>query len=87
MTSFPMDSLSPALSEITVQTDSELTSNGLYPDLLLANGSGNYQPDYCNFPDFDDFGVDFYMPGLLSLDYGEENTDGIIIEDSFLWNF
>ncbi|KAK7328745.1 hypothetical protein VNO77_22864 [Canavalia gladiata] len=85
--SLPMESPSPPLSEVTAQTDSEVTLNGSFPDLLSIIGSGNFEPDYSIFPGFNDFNSDFYVPGLPSFDYGEENLDGLIIQDSFLWNF
>ena len=79
------DAPSPSLSE--VQTDSDVTVNGSISDLFAAIGSDNYVSDYSMFPGFDDFGGDFYMPEMPSYDYGEENLEGLIIEDSFLWNF
>ena len=81
----PMESPSPALSDATVQTDFDSKQNGLFSDLVGVNGSGYSGPDYNVFPGFDDFGGDFYVPP--SYDYGEENMDGLIIHDSFLWNF
>ncbi|MCH82552.1 ethylene-responsive transcription factor ERF017-like [Trifolium medium] len=83
----PMESPSPALSDATVQTDFDFKQNGLFSDLVGVNGSGYSGPDYNVFPGFDDFGGDFYVPDLPSYDYGEENMDGLIIHDSFLWNF
>ncbi|XP_061354992.1 ethylene-responsive transcription factor ERF017-like [Gastrolobium bilobum] len=80
----PMESPSPPLSEVTVQTESDITS---FLDLFSIFGSDNFEPDYSVFPGFDDFGGDFYVPEMPSFDYGEENMDGLIIQDSFLWNF
>jgi hypothetical protein len=83
----PMESPSPALSDATVQTDFDFKQNGLFSDSVDVNGSGYSGPEYSVFPGFDDFGGDFYVPGLPSYDYREENMDGLIIDDSFLWNF
>lgn len=86
----PLESASsPSLSEseVTVPTDSDTVINGLLPDLFETFGSGNYEPGYGIYPGFDDFSGDFYVPDMPSFDYGEENIDGLIIQDSFLWNF
>ncbi|KAJ1437105.1 DNA-binding domain superfamily [Sesbania bispinosa] len=85
--SLPMESPSPPLSEVTVQTDYDVTASESLSDLFSVIGSGNFEPDYSVFPGFDDFGSDFYVPELPSFDYGAENMDGLIIEGSFLWNF
>lgn len=85
----PLESASsPSLSEseVTVQADSDTAINGLFPDLFETFGSGNYEPNYGIYPGFDDFS-DFYVPEMPSFDYEEENLDGLIIPDSFLWNF
>ncbi|XP_004488105.1 ethylene-responsive transcription factor ERF017-like [Cicer arietinum] len=79
---WPMESQSPALSDATVQMDCDITENW-----LSVNGSGNYVPDYSIFPGFDDFGGDFFGPELPNYDYGDENINGLIFHDSFLWNF
>ncbi|AES65614.1 putative transcription factor AP2-EREBP family [Medicago truncatula] len=73
---------SPALSDVTVQTDSDLGENGLCKDLFSETGLG-----YTMFPGFYDFCGDFYVPELTNFAYEEENMDGLIIQDSFLWNF
>ena len=73
---------SPALSDVTVQMDSDIRDNGLFNDLFSEIGSG-----YTMFPGFDDFCGDFYVPELTNFAYEEENMDGLIIQDSFLWNF
>jgi hypothetical protein len=39
------------------------------------------------FPGFDDFSGEFYVPEMTNFDYEEENMDGVIIIDSFLWDF
>ncbi|KAK2395885.1 ethylene-responsive transcription factor ERF017 [Trifolium repens] len=81
-TLLPMELPSPALSDATVQTDCDSKQNGLFPDMFLETGSG-----YSMFPGFDDFCGEFYVPEMTSFDYEEENMDGVIIIDSFLWNF
>lgn len=83
----PMESPSPSLSEVTVQTESEVTQNESFPDLFSAIGSGNYGTEYGIFAGFDDLSSGFYIPEMASVDYGDESMDGLIIEDSFLWNF
>ncbi|TKY72897.1 regulation of transcription [Spatholobus suberectus] len=85
-TSLPLDSSSPPLSDATVQNDTEFLT-GSFPDLFSDLGSNNFVPDFPSFPGFDDFSRDFFVPELPSFDYEEENLDGLIIEDSFLWNF
>jgi hypothetical protein len=78
----PMEFPSPALSDTTVQTESDVTDNGLFRDLFSETGSG-----YSMFPGFDNFSGDFYIPEMTNFDYEEENMDGVIIIDSFLWDF
>ena len=86
-TSMQVESPSNSVSEVTVQTESEVTLNGTVTDLFDPVGSGNFAPDYGIFPGFDYFSGDFYAPEMPSVDYGEENMDGFIVDDSFLWNF
>ncbi|CAL0325490.1 unnamed protein product [Lupinus luteus] len=82
------ESPSPCLSEGNVQTDSDVTVNDLFSDLLAPIGSGNFITDYGMFPGLDDFSGEYYIPEMDSVNYyGEENMDGFIVEDSFLWNF
>lgn len=83
------ESLSPSPSEGTVQTDTDVTLNGSFPDLFTTIGSGNFAPEYQYgmFPGFDYFSGDYYVPEMTSVNYGEENTDGLIVDESFLWNF
>ncbi|KAK7411832.1 hypothetical protein VNO78_03274 [Psophocarpus tetragonolobus] len=85
-TSLALDSSpsSPPLSDIT--NDAEFL-NGAFPDPFSGFGSVNYAPEFSDFPGFDDFTRDFFVPEVPSFDYGEENLDGLIIQDSFLWNF
>ncbi|XP_045830628.1 ethylene-responsive transcription factor ERF017-like [Trifolium pratense] len=78
----PMEMPSPALSETTVQTESDVTDNGLFKDLFSETGSG-----YSMFPGFDDFCGEFYLPEMTNFDYEEENMDGVIVLDTFLWDF
>ncbi|CAL5184687.1 unnamed protein product [Lathyrus oleraceus] len=78
----PMDLPSPALSDVTVQTESDIMDNGLFSDLFSDTGSG-----YTMFPGFDDFCGEFYVPEFTNFDYEEENMDEFIIHDSFLWSF
>ncbi|XP_059433254.1 ethylene-responsive transcription factor ERF017 [Corylus avellana] len=78
---------SPSVSEGTVQMDSELTADTPFSDLFRTMGSVNVGSDYGIFPGFDDFTHELYAQPLPSYDYGEENFDGIVPQDSFLWNF
>ncbi|XP_054807639.1 ethylene-responsive transcription factor ERF017 [Prosopis cineraria] len=86
-TMLPVESSSPSLSEVTVQTDCEMTQNESVPDLFKTIGSGNYANEYGIFAGFDDLTSEFYVPEMPTVDYEEENMDGLIIDDSFLWNF
>lgn len=96
---------SPTVSEATVETvhvdsDSISTNNldGSFLDLdldldldfLKTMGSSNYGSDYGIFPGFDDLTYGFSSQPLPNVDYGEENLDGIVPQESynsFLWNF
>lgn len=88
-----MESPSPSVSEGsatgTVHFDSDVASADMsYLDLFSNTGSGNYATDFGLFPGFDDLSGDFFAPPLPTIDYGEENyMDGVIHQDSFLWNF
>ncbi|CAK8532069.1 unnamed protein product [Lathyrus sativus] len=78
----PMEFPSPALSDVTVQTESDIADNGLFRDLFSDTGSG-----YTMFPGFDDFYGEFYVPEFTNFDYEPEKMDELIIYDSFLWSF
>ncbi|KAM3741599.1 hypothetical protein ACB098_07G008400 [Castanea mollissima] len=96
---------SPTVSEATVETvqmdsDSISTNNldGSFLDLdldldldfLKTMGSSNYGSDYGIFPGFDDLTNGLFSQPLPNVDYGEENLDGIVSQESFnsfLWNF
>jgi hypothetical protein len=77
-----MELPSSALSDVTVQTDCDSKENRLFSDMFSETGSG-----YSMFPGFDDFCGDFYVPEMPNFDYVEENMDGLVIPDLFLWNF
>ncbi|KAJ9168084.1 hypothetical protein P3X46_019655 [Hevea brasiliensis] len=50
--------------------------------------SSNYLTEYGIFPGFDDLHNDLLAPLTApSLEFGEENFDGVIGEDPFLWRF
>lgn len=85
----PSPSPSRSVSEGTVQMESELsqTADTPFSDLFRTMGSGNVGSDYGIFPGFDDFTHELYAQPLPSYDYGEENFDGIMAQESFLWNF
>ncbi|ESW10625.1 hypothetical protein PHAVU_009G225000 [Phaseolus vulgaris] len=84
--SLRLESSSPPLSDVSVQNDA-IFQTGSFPDPFSEFGSSSFVPEFSDFPSFDDFSRDFFMPELPSFDYGEENVDGMIIQDSFLWNF
>lgn len=82
------ESPSPSISEGTVQTESDVTMhNDSLTDLFTPVGSGIYASDYGIFPGFDDFSGEFYVPEMPNVNYGEENMEGLIVDESFLWNF
>lgn len=54
---------------------------------LLAMGSGNYASDYGIFPGFEDFSSDFLGSSMPDIGREEDNFDGILVPESFLWNF
>ncbi|KAE8658010.1 ERF017 protein [Hibiscus syriacus] len=84
---FQMESPSPSVSDGTVQLGSELPMDGSFLD-LLTTGSGNYGSDYgLIFPGFDDFSSDFLGSTLPNIGYEDENFDGILVAESFLWDF
>ncbi|KHN12301.1 Ethylene-responsive transcription factor ERF017 [Glycine soja] len=74
------------LPDVTFQNDAELVT-GSFPDMFSDFGSGDFVPDFSDFPSFDDFSRDFFLHELPGFNFGEENLDGLIIQDSFLWNF
>lgn len=83
----------PSVSEgsVTVQLDSDMTTEGSFMDMFTNLGSGNFASDFGLFPGFDDLAGDFFMPPPPppTVDFGEENYsfDGVIPQESFLWNF
>ncbi|KAI4344637.1 hypothetical protein L6164_011840 [Bauhinia variegata] len=81
------ESPSDSFSDCTVQTDSDVTLNGSFSDLFTSLESGNFASEYGIFPGFDDLSSDYYIPTMSAVDYGEENMEGLIVQDSFLWNF
>ncbi|OMO91831.1 hypothetical protein COLO4_18058 [Corchorus olitorius] len=84
---FQIESPSPSISDVTVQLDNDqLTMDGSFLDLLTM-GSGNYASDYGIFPGFDDLSSDFLGSSLPNVGCEEDNFDGILVPDSFLWNF
>lgn len=82
---------SPSVSETnTVQLDS-ISSDGLMDgsslDIFTTMESSTYGSGYELFPGFDDLSNDIFVPPIPAVDYGEENFDGFLAQDSFLWNF
>ncbi|KAL4295647.1 hypothetical protein GQ457_12G021790 [Hibiscus cannabinus] len=73
---------SASASDGTVHFDGELPMDGSFLD-LLTTGS-----DYGSiFPGFDDFSSDFLGSTLPDIGFEEENLDGILVAESFLWDF
>ncbi|CAL0306934.1 unnamed protein product [Lupinus luteus] len=82
------ESPSHCLSEGTVETVSDVTFNGMFPDLFAQTGSVNFAHEYGIYPGFDEFSGHYYVPEMETGNYyGEENMDGLIVDDSYLWNF
>ncbi|XVE53942.1 hypothetical protein DITRI_Ditri03aG0042700 [Diplodiscus trichospermus] len=83
---FQTESPSPSISDGTVQLDSELPMDRSFLD-LLTRGWGNYASDYGIFPGFDDFSSNFLPSSVPNISSEEDNLDGILVPESFLWNF
>nr|KYP57816.1 Ethylene-responsive transcription factor ERF017 family [Cajanus cajan] len=90
------EGLAPPSSSISLQTDSDVTTHSApLTDLFTPVASANYESDYGIFPAFDEFSGEFYVPEAANVNYGEENangnansnTEGLIVDESFLWNF
>ncbi|KAM7513077.1 hypothetical protein LguiB_011952 [Lonicera macranthoides] len=90
-----VDSPTPsAVSDGAAQLDTDMGHDASFIDHFSTMGSGTTMgsvsnvPDFGIFPGFDDLNNDFFMPPLPpSVDYGEENCDGVYQQESFLWNF
>ncbi|XP_031378741.1 ethylene-responsive transcription factor ERF017-like [Punica granatum] len=93
---------SPSVSDGTMQMDSDLSLdalNGSCWDLQTNNNNSNnnttnsmeldnyYPSEYGIFQGFDDLSNDFYVPTMDPSDHGEENYDGVVAQEPFLWNF
>ncbi|WRX32737.1 AP2/ERF domain - like 10 [Theobroma cacao] len=83
---FQTESSSPSISEGTVQLDSDLPMDGSFMDLLTM-GSDNYASDYGIFPGFDDLSSYFLGSSVPNIGCEEDNIEGILVPESFLWNF
>ncbi|XP_022750007.1 ethylene-responsive transcription factor ERF017-like [Durio zibethinus] len=83
---FQTESPSPSISDGTVQFEGELPMDGSFLDLLTMD-LDNYASDYGIFPGFDDFSSDFLGSSVPNIGCEEDNFDGILVPDSFLWNF
>ncbi|XWS70107.1 hypothetical protein CRYUN_Cryun03dG0020900 [Craigia yunnanensis] len=83
---FQTESPSPSISDGTVQFDSELPMEGSFLDLLTMD-SGNYASEYGIFTGLDDFSSDFLGSSVPNIGGEEDNFDGILVPESFLWNF
>lgn len=87
VTEMQTDFSSPSISEEAVQLDSERGFNGSFFDTLTTMGSGNFASDYGLFSGFDELSNDIFAPSLPAVDYEQENFEGFLNQDSFLWNF
>lgn len=91
MPKIQMESLSPSsISEEsgTVQLGSDLALDESFLDLFTTMGSGNYASEFGLYPGFDDFSGELFSQPLIPMEnYGEEDVDGVIPQESFLWNF
>ncbi|XVE97863.1 hypothetical protein REPUB_Repub03eG0055300 [Reevesia pubescens] len=83
---FQTESQSPSVSDAIVQFDSALPMDGSFLDLLTM-GSGDCVSNYGSFPVFDDFSSDFLGSSVPDIGCEDDNFDGILIPESFLWNF
>ncbi|XP_030448457.2 ethylene-responsive transcription factor ERF017-like [Syzygium oleosum] len=88
------ESASPSVSEGTVQMDCDwgmdMNMGGRFQDLLTGNmGSGNYATDYGLYSGYDEFTTNDYFGAstMPNVGFGDENFDGLPVQDSFLWNF
>ncbi|KAF4357482.1 hypothetical protein CsatB_010639 [Cannabis sativa] len=84
-----MESPSPSVSDGSgmAHFDSDVATDVSYMDLFSNMGSGNYATDYGLFPGFDDLTGDFYAPPMPTIDYEDNSFDGVLVQDSYLWNF
>lgn len=84
---------SPTPSAVSGKLDTDMGHDSSFMDHFsttgsgITMGSGSNVPDFGIFPGFDDLNNDFFMPPLPSVDYGEDNCDGVYQQESFLWNF
>ncbi|XP_061963077.1 ethylene-responsive transcription factor ERF017-like [Populus nigra] len=79
-----------AASDGTVRSDGgELIRDTPFFDMEMSTSSSNHPTEYGIFPGFDDLHSGFFAPSFLpNLGHGEwVNLDGVLEEDSFLWNF
>ncbi|KAJ0030604.1 hypothetical protein Pint_13549 [Pistacia integerrima] len=85
-------SVSDLQTEYSSPSISDLDSGGAFDcsflDFLSTTNSSNYVPDLGVFSQFDDLSGDIFAAPPSTVDYGDQiNFDGILVEDSFLWNF
>ncbi|KAK6941253.1 AP2/ERF domain [Dillenia turbinata] len=87
-------SLSPSVSEATVQLESDTSTmeGSSLVNLFTTTGLENNMSDFGIFPGFDDMTYDYFSPQQLPLppaaaDYPDENCDEYLSSESFLWNF
>lgn len=90
----PSPSQSPSISEgsATVQLDGDVApeADRSFMDSFRTMGSGNYAYEFGLFPGFDDFSGELFSQPLIPNEeylYPEDYVDGVIPQDSFLWNF
>lgn len=69
-----------------VPTDNNNNSNTTNNSNFMELDS-YYPSDYGIFPGFDDLSNDFYMPTMPPPDQGDDNFDGALAQEPFLWNF
>ncbi|PPS17792.1 hypothetical protein GOBAR_AA02815 [Gossypium barbadense] len=73
----------------SVRLEWETPVVGSFTDGLTMD-AGNYGLDYGIFPGFDDFSSDVVIGSSVGNIAGEEeedNVDGILVSESFLWDF
>ena len=75
---------SPSISDL----DRDGAFDGSLLDFLSTTNTSNYVPDLGVFSQFDDLSGDIFAAPPPIVDYGDPiNFDGILADDSFLWNF
>ncbi|XP_038993988.1 ethylene-responsive transcription factor ERF017-like [Hibiscus syriacus] len=79
-------SVSDARVPLEVQLECELPMVESFKDVLTMN-SNDYNLDYKIFPEFYDLTGDVVGSSAANISGEEDDADGILVSESFLWNF